>query len=141
MTFATTRRAAQVYAKVGIETGVQAANPHQLILMLYDGALFSLGVAEREMRNGNVEQKGKAISRAIDIIGQGLQAALDDRGGELAANLFALYDYMMRRLVQANLDDNAAILQEVAGLLRELKGAWEEIADDPAVLSPNKPAA
>jgi flagellar protein FliS len=141
MTFATTRRSAQAYARVGIETGVQGASPHQLILMLYDGALFSLGIAEREMCNGNMEQKGKAVSRAIDIIGQGLQASLDDRGGDLAANLFALYDYMMRRLVQANLDNDPEILQEVARLLRDLKGAWEEIADDPAVLSPNKPAA
>jgi flagellar protein FliS len=120
---------------------VRSASPHQLILMLFEGALLSIAIAEQKMKEGRMNEKGLAISRAIDIIGQGLQASLDMQVGELAANLSALYEYMIQRLVFANQHNQPKVLQEVAGLLRELKGAWEEIANDPAALSANRAAA
>ncbi|HMX16138.1 MAG TPA: flagellar export chaperone FliS [Rhodocyclaceae bacterium] len=130
------------YAKVGIETGVIAADPHKLILMLFDGALLAISSATVQMRGGETPEKGKSISKAIEIIDSGLKASLDfATGGELAARLGALYDYMCARLLFANLHNNEAALREVAGLLQEIKGAWEEIARDPAVLSGTPAAA
>lgn len=130
------------YAKVGIETGVIAADPHKLILMLFDGALLSISSATVQMRDGQVPEKGRSISKAIEIIDSGLKASLDfQTGGELAGRLGALYDYMCARLLFANLHNNEAALREVAALLHEIKGAWEEIARDPAVLSGTPAAA
>lgn len=124
------------YKQVGVETGVMAASPHKLILMLIDGALLSIAMAGQAIREKKIALKGEEISRAIEIIANGLRASLDKQvGGSLAERLDALYDYMCQRLLQANLHSNAAILDEVAGLLKELKGGWEEIAKDPAVVS------
>jgi flagellar protein FliS len=135
-------RAADAYTKVGIETGVISANPHKLILMLFDGALMAIGSATRHMQENQIAEKGQSISRAIDIIANGLEASLDTKAdGELANRLAALYDYMCVRLLHANLKNDRAALDEVAGLLGEIRSAWEEIANDPAVLSANRDAA
>ena len=132
----------EAYAKVGIETGVLSANPHKLILMLFDGALMAVGSAERQMREHQIAEKGMSISKAIDIISNGLEASLDmNAGGELAERLAALYDYMCARLLHANIHNDPGALNEVAGLLNEIRSAWQEIADDPAVLSANKAVA
>ncbi len=138
----TASRVAQTYAKVGLETGVATASPHQLILMLYDGALLAIAKAGNAMQQQKVAEKGQAISQAIDIISNGLAASLDfSTADELANRLAALYDYMCRRLVHANLHDDQAALNEVTFLLGEIKSAWEEIADDPAVLAHQKKVA
>ena len=116
------------YAAVGMETGVAAADPHQLILMLFEGALLALANARRFMASGATADKGAAISKALLIVGGGLKASLDvAQGGEIAANLFALYEYMEQRLIEANLHNDADRVAEVMGLLRELQGAWQEI--------------
>ena len=133
---------AQTYAKVGMETGVAAADPHRLILMLFDGALMSVAKAEQAMQQSRIADKGRAISHGIDIVTNGLRASLDfSAGDELADRLAALYDYMVVRLLHANLHNDAAALREVSRLLTEIKSAWEEIANDPAVASRNKIAA
>ena len=140
--FASPRNPAQAYAKVGVETGVVAASPHKLILMLFDGAILAVGDASSYMRDQRITDKGAAISKAIDIITNGLKASIDaEAGGDLAAKLGALYEYMCMRLLHANLKNDPAALKEVAGLLGEIRGAWEEIANDPAVLSANQAAA
>jgi flagellar protein FliS len=134
--FASPNSPSDAYVKVGVETGVMAASPHKLILMLIDGALLAIAMAGQAMREKKIALKGEEISRAIEIIANGLRASLDKQaGGDLAERLDALYDYMCQRLLQANLHSNPAILDEVAGLLKELKGGWEEIAKDPAVVS------
>jgi len=116
------------YANVGLETGVLAASPHKLILMLFQGARAALSSALVHMKTGDVNAKGQAISKAIAIISSGLQASLDvEAGGELAQQLNALYDYMARRLLQANLHNSADHIEEVSRLLGELSGAWEAI--------------
>ena len=132
--FGTMQRGVGAYAKVGLETGVAAASPHKLIIMLYDGAMVALLSAINNMKgtNGaaNVAAKGASISKAITIIDNGLRASLDKKaGGEIAANLDALYDYMSRRLLHANLKNDVAILEDVHGLLSDLRGAWVEIGD------------
>lgn len=119
------QRAAQAYAKVGIETGVAAASPHRLILMLYDGAIGALADARNHLAAGRIGPKGEAISKAIAIIDEGLKASVDTkRGGTIAAHLLELYDYMNRRLLMASMRNDARGLEEVASLLRELREAW-----------------
>lgn len=130
------RNPAAAYRNVGLETQMDSATPHQLILMLFDGAQLSIANAQHHMTAGNIAEKGLAISRAIDIISSGLQASLNlDSGGELAGRLEALYEYMGSRLLHANLHNDVGALKEVGQLLADLRSAWEEISDDPAVLS------
>lgn len=133
---------AQAYVKIGVETGVLSANPHKLIVMLFEGAMLAITTAGLHMQRREIAEKGRAISQAIDIINCGLKASLDkSSGGDLAEKLDALYDYMSTRLLFANLNNSQAALDEVRSLLGEIKSAWEEIANHPAALSANKAAA
>ncbi len=126
---------AKAYKDVGLETSVMGADPHKLVAMLFQGALLAISEAKYEMQNRHTEAKGKAISKAIAIIGEGLQASLDRKaGGELAQNLFDLYGYMIKRLVNANLNNDATILDEITRLLAELQDAWNTIR--PQVVQP-----
>lgn len=134
--FAAMHNPKAAYAKAGIETGVETADPHKLILMLFEGALLAVASASLHMkRNGgadDVARKGEAISKAINIITNGLKASLDQTaGGDLAAKLGALYDYMSTRLLYANMHDQPVVLDEVSHLLAELKDAWEQIGKKP----------
>ena len=132
----------KAYKSVGYETEIDTANPHKLILMLLDGALMAIASANRHMEHGEIPEKGAAISQAITIIGNGLRASLDvQAGGDLAEKLGALYDYMGDRLLYANLHNSQAALDEVSGLLGEIKGAWAEIGDKPAVHSAKQATA
>lgn len=120
---------AAAYSKVGVETGVGAADPHKLILMLFDGAILAVSAASTAMAQKDIAAKGQAASKAIEIITNGLKASLDvSAGGELAERLAALYDYMGERLLHANLHDNAAAFDEVTSLLQGLREAWQGIA-------------
>ena len=126
--YTNSRNAAHAYATVGLETGVVAASPHQLILMLFDGAELAVRMAIKHMNNGDIASKSTAITKASAIILEGLRAALDPhQGGEIAAQLAALYDYMLKRLMLAHINNQSAPLEEVLGLLRELHGAWKQI--------------
>lgn len=128
-----TRAAMNAYQNVGIESIVDSASPVQLVLMLFGGAIAAIASAEHHLREKNVAAKGKAISQAISIIDGGLRASLDlNVGGELSQNLYALYQYMARRLLHANLKDDSAALEEVRQLLLQLRGAWETLAADAA---------
>jgi flagellar protein FliS len=126
--YTASRNGVNAYARVGLETGVIAASPHKLILMLFEGAQVALSSALAHMRSGEIKAKGEAISRAITIISSGLQASLDVKaGGELAQQLNALYDYMGHRLLLANLHNKPEYIEEVGRLLGELGDAWEAI--------------
>jgi flagellar protein FliS len=130
--FGSRQTGVNAYAKIGMETGVVAASPHKLIVMLFDGALVALNTALNGMRTGDIGEKGKFISRAIMIIDSGLRAALDKKaGGEIAESLDALYEYMSGRLLTANLKNDPSIIEEVQRLLTELRDAWNAIADTP----------
>ncbi len=134
--------ALNIYKNVGLESGVTAASPHQLILMLYQGALLAIASAKKHMVAENIAAKGASITKAIQIIDEGLKACLDlKQSGEIGRNLYDLYDYMNQRLLIANLKNDIAMLDEVSGLLNELKGAWESIRPTSAqVLSITPPS-
>lgn len=142
--FGSSSNGANAYAKVGMETGVTAASPHQLIVMLFDGALVAVASAQQKMKNGDISGKGLSISKAIAIIDGGLRASLNKvAGGQIAMNLDALYEYMGRKLLAANIENDATMLDEVHGLLTDLKAAWESIGKKPANSNstPDLPAA
>ncbi|UMR30731.1 flagellar export chaperone FliS [Massilia sp. MB5] len=141
--FGSTPRGVGAYAKVGLETSVAAASPHKLIVMLYDGALVAVMSALAHMKAGNPAEKGKAISKAIQIIDNGLRASLDkEAGGQIAESLDALYEYMSARLLTANIENKPEILEEVRGLLADLRDTWNQIGSSPAAQpqAQNKPA-
>jgi flagellar protein FliS len=122
------RIAANTYASVGLETGVVAASPHKLIIMLYEGAELAVRMAIKHMKEGDITRKSAAITHASTIILEGLQAALDPhQGGDIAQQLGALYDYMIKRLMLAHINNQIEPLEEVLNLLRELHGAWQQI--------------
>lgn len=127
MSFTTTKNNVNHYSNVDSYTGVTDADPHQLVQMLLDGALGKIAIVKGLMTREDVAKKGEVIGQAVSIVG-GLRSSLDlSAGGELAANLDDLYEYIERRLIQANLKNDVTILDEVSALLHEIKTAWESI--------------
>ena len=123
---------AGAYQQVRSHGGVESADPHGLITLLMDGALERLVQARAHMLRGEVAAKGEAISRCIEIIG-GLRDSLDPKvESSMVERLDSLYAYMSRRLLQANLRDDATILDEVSKLLRQVRDSWVQIAPAPA---------
>jgi flagellar protein FliS len=123
-----TKSGIQAYAQVGVESAVLSASPHQLVVLLFDGALSAMKKAIILIEVGDIPGKGQAISKAINIISNGLQSGLNHEiGGDLAANLDSLYDYMTRRLLQANLHNDINAINEVVELLNNIADAWKEI--------------
>jgi len=121
-------RALETYTRLDVETGVAAASPQRLVVMLYDGAIKAVVSAKAALARDDVPARGAGISKAISIIDQGLRSALDlNAGGDIAGNLMALYDYIVNRLLYANLKEDEASLDEAVRLLHELRGAWEAL--------------
>lgn len=133
--------ALNAYRSVGVTSIAESAEPHQLVLMLFNGARAAVAAASGQMQRREISAKCASISSAIAIIDGGLRASLDlNVGGELAKNLHDLYVYMGQRLLIANLRNNAAALAEVALLLEQLGSAWEMITTKPpASAVPHQP--
>ncbi|WP_273804935.1 flagellar export chaperone FliS [Providencia rettgeri] len=122
------RHAKHAYQQVDLESEITNATPYQLIQILFKGALSALKRGEIFMQQGKVAEKGKEISKAIDIIDTGLKQSLNyDAGGELAESLASLYEYMTMQLLRANLENNVAYVQEVYQLLSDIASAWQQI--------------
>ncbi len=129
--FGMNQRGVNVYAQVGLETGVLAANPNKLIIMLYEGAITACNSAIVYMQNKDIPNKGAMFSKAIMIIESGLRLSLDKQaGGEVATSLDSLYAYMSHRLIIANIRNQPELVNEVIKLLTELKSAWESIGNE-----------
>ncbi len=121
-------RDASAYARVGLESGILAASPHQRISMLFDHYQAAIRMARLQMQAGNIPEKGKAITRAINIVSRGLRGALDlEQGGDIARQLDDLYDFVVRLLLRANLDNDEASLNAAAELLGPIASAWSAI--------------
>lgn len=122
------RNAIKAYTNVGFETGINSASPHQLITLLFDGILVAITKAKQHMVNREILEKNEAISKATLLIDSGLRAGLNlEQGGELARNLDDLYNYMINRLMVAHLNNQPELLDEVYGLLTDIKDAWTTI--------------
>lgn len=118
------------YRAAGLQEVIENASPHALIRMMMEGALDRIASARGHMERGAIAEKGAQIGLAVSII-EGLRVSLDRQaGGELADNLDRLYDYMTRRLFEANVRNEPAYLDEVAGLLRQIKDAWNAIPEE-----------
>ena len=129
-------RAIESYGEVKVSTGVSKSNNVELIQMLFDGLIESLATARGHIQHNNISEKSKAISRASRIV-LGLQGALDfDKGGDLANNLNELYNYITRRLLHVNARNDLAALDEIHGLMTEIRGAWETV---PALIPRSAP--
>ena len=116
------------YKKIGTQSAVEGASPHRLIQMLMEGALERMNAARAAFENDDIEKKGIMLGKAISIIG-GLQNSLDEaRSPDLVANLDSLYDYMQRRLLEANSRNDMSMVAEVCDLLSEVKSSWDQIA-------------
>ncbi len=121
------QKALSQYRDVGVQSGVSEASPHRLVQMMFEGALSRIFKAKGAMERREIALKGETISQAISIV-DALRASLNlDEGGELADNLFALYEYITRRLLIANSHNSTEILDECASLLAQVKGAWDQI--------------
>jgi len=143
MTYSPTRRSprgagpAQAYASIGLETKVLSASPEQLITLLFDGAQAAIAKARLYMQNGQIDGRGMAISKAIDIVDSGLKASLDlETGGELAKNLNATYDLVIRNLLLANLNVDMERLDLADRLLATIGDAWRTNTSSRAEILP-----
>ncbi len=123
------KRAMAKYGKVAAQSEGEYATPHRLVQMLMEGALDKMATAKGCMQREDLAGKSAQITWATTII-NGLRASLDpERGGEIAANLDDLYSYMLQRLVDASVRNDPAILDEVMGLMLEIKGAWDAMPE------------
>ena len=130
MSYANVQGALSQYHQVGVQGGIAEASPHRLIQMLLDGALEKISTAKGHMERKEFADKAKHVSWAISIVG-GLRASLNlEAGGEVAQNLDALYDYMDRRLMEANLKNDSSILDEISSLLATIKEGWDAIPEE-----------
>lgn len=127
--------ATKAYAQIGVESAVMSASQHQLVTLLFDGALSALVRARLFLQDGNIVKKGESLSKAINIIDNGLKQGLDEGSDdELTRNLASLYRYMVHRLLRANLDNDVGGIEEVEALLRNIADAWKEVAGSPATV-------
>jgi flagellar protein FliS len=124
----------KAYQNVAVQSAVGAADPHRMTLLLYDGAIEAIRLAQAHMGTRRIAAKCEAIGKALRIVEEGLKASVDRKaGGQLADRLVALYDYVTMRLLQANLRNDRGALEEATRLLGDLRSAWAQIA-------PNAPA-
>ncbi len=121
---------AAAYQSVSAQSSIENADQHKLVEMLYSGAISRINIAKSHMEMGNVSNKGKTISDVIAIVEELRRTLNMEKGGELAANLHDLYEYMKSRLLQANLKDDADILEEIKGLLEKLLDGWQGIPEE-----------
>ncbi|EAR60068.1 flagellar export chaperone FliS [Neptuniibacter caesariensis] len=118
------------YQSVDLRATVETASPHKLISMLLDGALGALAKAKGSIERESIEERTQHLNKASEIV-VGLRGSLDlEQGGEVATNLDALYDYMLRAIMQANRDSDAEKVQEVMNLMLEIKQGWSEMPND-----------
>ena len=115
------------YQNAAAHGGVAASDPHGLVVMLMDGALERIAMARGAMQRNDVTEKARLLNRTVSIVAE-LRGSLDlSAGGQIAANLSELYDYMNRRLMLALANNQIEPLDEVSKLLTEIRSAWVAI--------------
>ena len=123
-----TPRSASAYQRINVETSMHTIEQHQLVSLLLEGLLQAVATARGALARGDVPTKCSSITKAVRILEEGLMTSLDqEAGGDIAANLEAVYDYSVRRLIQANARNDDAMLQEVYRLIEPISQAWKEM--------------
>lgn len=125
-----------------LESRILSANPMELICLVYQAAISEVREARRHLQERNIRARSNSITKVHDMLSE-LTTVLDHkRGGAIANNLARLYDYMMRRITEANFKQIDEPLAEVLGLLTTLKEGWDGICGqaEPAVLAPTQDA-
>lgn len=121
-------RTVSAYQRIKVETSMHTIDKHQIVSLLFDGLMESLGAARGALARQDIAAKCAAVSKALRILQEGLSAGLDTvDGGQLASNLEALYEYCSNRLILANAKNDDAIFQEVQQLLEPIAMSWKEI--------------
>ena len=127
--FATVITPIDQYRRVDTLTAVSQADPHGLVTLLFDGAIAAIMQARHAIASADTATKLASISKAMRIVDEGLKASLQsDADNGLATNLHALYDHIVGRLLEANVRNTEAPLEEASQLLAELRDAWIAIA-------------
>jgi flagellar protein FliS len=140
--FTSTASRTAAYRNASVDTLVHNATPHQLICMLFDGFLQSVRAAQGAMERAEVATKGQQLGQAVRILEEGLKGSLDmQKGGEVALNLRALYDYCVRRLTDANVKNDVAALAEVSRLIEPVADGWRQMGAATSATSANAPLA
>lgn len=124
------RGSLQSYRKVSLESEIIVASPHRIIQLMFAGALQRLAQARYAMEQNDLANKGVYIGKAVSII-IGLQNSLNmDAGGQIAKNLSDLYDFMLRKITEANLNNDVKAIDDVCDILRTIKEGWDAIPAD-----------
>lgn len=130
MSLATQKNFAQQYANTYLETSISEASPHKLIELMYDGAIKNLKLSKIFIEQKNYEKKSEFLNKALSILLSLREGVSLDKGGDVAQNLYSLYDYCYRRLVAASTKNDIAIVDEVLGYITELNDAWRQMPDN-----------
>ncbi len=126
-------RSSSAYKRISVETSMHTVDKHQIVSLLFEGLLESLGEARGALARKEIANKCNAVSKALRILQEGLTSGLDKvDGGELASNLESLYDYCANRLILANARNDDAIFQEVQRLIEPVAQAWKGMIQTPA---------
>ena len=110
------------------DTEILTANQGKLIVMLYEGAIRFLRIGLENMSHRTYDVVNTNVIKAQEIITELMLSLNMDEGGEIAQNLLNLYAYMKKRLLEGNISKDPAVLEEIVGLLSQLKEAWEDAA-------------
>ena len=118
------------YGQIKNETQTTYASPHQLVLMLFDGAIEAMSMTIGAIQQKNIELRGKQNTRSIAII-NGMRDLLDmNSNSELADNLYSLYQYMAQELFRAAFRNDAEAIQGIQNMVKDIRESWEKIPLD-----------
>ena len=108
---------------------VQTANKGKLVVMLYQGCVKFLRLAKKNMKEKNIDDANNYIIRSQDIIRELMNTLDMEKGGDVAGNLYPLYDFMIRELIEANVDKDTEKIEVVEDMMLELIDSWEQIVN------------
>ena len=123
----------QAYRHAAVDASVAVASPHELVVLLFEGARAALAQARGAFARNDAASRAQSLAKAVAILEDGLRASLDlGKGGALADQLDALYEYMALRLVLCNADGDPSKVDEVDRLLASIGDAWRQIGGSKA---------
>lgn len=124
------RSSLQSYRKVSLDSEIAVASPHRIIQMMFAGALERLAQSRFAIERNDLQNKALYIGKAIGLI-NGLNSSLNmDAGGEIASNLNDLYEFMLVKITEANINNDVQAIDDVTGILKIIKEGWDAIPQD-----------